>query len=268
MSLLKDTGYLTVEELLQNGRLPSEERYAKGPVAILECTQDIPCNPCEEACPFGAIYVGKPITNLPVLDEGKCTGCGNCIPHCSGLAVFVVDKTYSEMEATVSFPYEYLPLPIKGQVVKGLDRTGKAVCEATVVRVVHTKKSDHTPVITIAVPKEYADEVRNMSLVFENMEAQPQTYVYEPADPDTMIVCRCEEVTVGEIRKAIREGAHSIRDVKRITRAGMGLCQGRTCSKIISRMIAVETGKHAEEIVEDTARPPMKPVQLGTFLEE
>lgn len=268
MSCVLKDGYLSIKELMDANRLPSDARYSKGAVAVLECCQEIPCNPCEDACPFGAIHVGSPITNLPTLDENKCMGCGTCIAHCSGLAIFVVDKTYSELQGSVSFPYEYLPLPQKGQKVTAVNRAGKEICEATVVRVLNTAKNDHTPVVTIAVDKEFVDEARGIKRLNAQDCVSDLDYVYEETDPDSVIVCRCEEVTVGAIRKAIRDGASSITEVKRQTRAGMGLCQGRTCSKIIARMIATEKGLSPSEVREDTARPPMKPVKFGAFVED
>ncbi len=83
---------------------------------------------------------------------------------------------------------------------------------------------------------------------------------------DDVIICRCNEVTAGEIYKAIEEGAHSITGVKRRTTAGMGLCQGRTCKKLIARMIAEKTGKNPADIEMGTARPPVRPIRLGTLL--
>ena len=82
MSDIAKVGYLNSAELKEAGRYPSQERLAKGPVAVIECCQNIPCNPCETACKFGAITVGDPITNLPVLDESKCIGCGACANLC------------------------------------------------------------------------------------------------------------------------------------------------------------------------------------------
>lgn len=80
---------------------------------------------------------------------------------------------------------------------------------------------------------------------------------------DDMIVCRCEEVTVGEIKNAIREGARDIVGVKRRTRAGMGLCQGRTCEKLVSQIIANELGISPKEAGTSSARPPVRPVTFG-----
>lgn len=78
------TGIPSAEELRGASGIPSQERMKKGPVAVIECVQEIPCNPCENACPFGAIKIGDPITNLPVLDGEKCTGCGTCVAMCPG----------------------------------------------------------------------------------------------------------------------------------------------------------------------------------------
>ncbi len=77
------------------------------------------------------------------------------------------------------------------------------------------------------------------------------------------IVCRCEEVTEEEIREAIRQGARSITGIKRRTRAGMGLCQGKTCEKLVARILAQETGMKPEEILRGADRPPVRPVSFG-----
>ncbi len=264
-----ENGYPSIEELKNAHRFPSEERFQKGPVAVIECLQPIPCNPCENACRFGAILVGEPIINLPELQEEKCTGCGMCVASCSGLAIFIVDKTYSATEATISFPYEYLPLPVKGQAIKAVNRAGEVVCDGTVTRVMNVKQNDHTPVVTIAIPKEFSDDVRSMQRLnvapAEKDHECCADYTYDPADPDDLIVCRCEEVTVGDIRKAIAEGADTITGVKRRTRAGMGLCQGRTCSKTVSKMIADAKHLSGDKIPLDTARPPVKPVPFSVL---
>jgi Fe-S-cluster-containing hydrogenase component 2 len=161
---LEKNGVLSPDELAKLPGVPSAERLEQGAVAVIECAQEIPCNPCEEACPAGAIQVGEPITNLPVLASGQCTGCGLCIPICPGQAIFVVDMMYSDREATVQRPYEFLPLPGKGEIVTALDREGRAICPARVVDVRNPKKFDHTAVITIAVPKNQAMNVRNIAM--------------------------------------------------------------------------------------------------------
>lgn len=84
-------------------------------------------------------------------------------------------------------------------------------------------------------------------------------------DEEELLVCRCEEVTEEEIRKAIREGARTITGIKRRTRMGMGLCQGKTCQKLVARILAEETGQKIEEIEPATDRPPIRPTPFGVL---
>ena len=168
LTRLCSEGYLTVKDLEDAPGVPSKARLEKGPVAILECIQDIPCNPCEAVCKQGAITVGQPITNLPTLDGELCNGCGLCIAACPGLAIFVVDLTYSETEATVAFPHEYLPLPRKGDVVEAVNRRGEVVCQGRVTRVQNPRTFDHTSIVTLAVPKDLSMEVRGMKRLRDN----------------------------------------------------------------------------------------------------
>lgn len=80
-----------------------------------------------------------------------------------------------------------------------------------------------------------------------------------------LIVCRCEEVTLAEIKAAIREGARSVAGIKRRTRAGMGLCQGRTCRRLVERILAEELGLVPEELPPKGYRPPVRPVPMGVI---
>ena len=151
------------EKFYQNSPgYPSQKRLKEGPVAVIECVEEIPCNPCETICPFGAITVGKPIINLPKLDEKKCKGCGKCIAVCPGLAIFVVNHPFNKREATVSLPYEFLPLPKKGEKIDALNRKGKRICSGKVIKIIPPEKNNHTAVITIAIPKKYSGEIRNI----------------------------------------------------------------------------------------------------------
>ena len=80
---------------------------------------------------------------------------------------------------------------------------------------------------------------------------------------DDMIVCRCEEITVGEIKKAIQDGARDVVGVKRRTRAGMGLCQGRTCENMVQQILSTELHVPVSETGTSSARPPVRPVTFG-----
>jgi len=76
-------------------------------------------------------------------------------------------------------------------------------------------------------------------------------------------VCRCEEVTEDEIRATIRKGYHSLEELKRILRCGMGHCQGRSCLMPIARILNQETGAPIAGMKFPFPRPPLKPVPLS-----
>jgi Fe-S-cluster-containing hydrogenase component 2 len=162
-SLTGNSGFLTVEQLANAGVLPSEERLAKGPVAVIECLEGIPCNPCETACVKKCIYIGEDITNLPVFDSEKCIGCGICVASCPGQAIFIEDASIGNEEAMSSFPYEYFPLPQKGSKVTCVNRQGHAVCKGIIERIVQIPKYDHTAVVTVRIPVRFVHEVRSIS---------------------------------------------------------------------------------------------------------
>jgi len=84
-------------------------------------------------------------------------------------------------------------------------------------------------------------------------------------DNDNLIICRCEEVTLGEIKKAIKEGAQDADAVKRMTRAGMGLCQNKTCYNLIIKIIVRETNKKNAELPPFTIRPPVRPIKVKSW---
>jgi len=160
MSGLRSRWFLSKEELIKLPGAPSMKRLGENRrVAVIECAERIPCNPCEAACPHGAIKIGEDITNLPILIEGKCTGCGLCIAACPGLAIYLVNGAFSDSEALISIPYEFLPLPRVGDQVEALDREGKKVCMGKIVEVIESKKFDRTPLVSLTVPKNYALDV-------------------------------------------------------------------------------------------------------------
>jgi bacterioferritin-associated ferredoxin len=80
------------------------------------------------------------------------------------------------------------------------------------------------------------------------------------------IICRCEDLSLAEIRAMIAAGAVGMDEIKRLTRCGMGPCQGRTCRQLVAAEIARATGRDISEVALPTFRPPTKPVKLGVLL--
>jgi Fe-S-cluster-containing hydrogenase component 2 len=158
------TGFLTEAELENSPGVPSGARRRKGPVATIECLEDIPCNPCESSCNVDAIFVGDDITNIPHLDEDKCVACQTCVYICPGQAIFMVDESLPDGRATVMMAYEYRPLPEKGDVVFALDRAGNKLGDATVVAVRKTQRMDRTATVTIELPQDWSMKARAIRL--------------------------------------------------------------------------------------------------------
>jgi Fe-S-cluster-containing hydrogenase component 2 len=156
------SGVLSPEYLAARGAVPSKERLATGPVVMVECIENIPCNPCAYACPRKAITIEGELTDTPRVDFSKCNGCTLCIAKCPGLAIFVAHRDFSKTEATVTLPYELLPRPLVGASVACLDRDGRAVCKGRVVKVLDTRALNRCAVVTVAVPKRYWNTVRNV----------------------------------------------------------------------------------------------------------
>ena len=267
--MLAKDGFLDLEEVMDIPGFPGIEVLNNKKCVVIECKQNIPCNPCESACPHHAISIGNPITNLPVVDPEKCIGCGLCVAQCPGQACFLVDMSHEEYD-TVTLPYEYYPLPEKDQEVYGLSRDGKYVIKAVVVRIVLTKKNDRTAVIEVKVPKGYGMKVRNISVDGKRIADEEENKAVDQAaidaiDNDEMYVCRCEEITKAEVIEAVRNGATSVNEVKRLLRTGMGMCQGRNCAKTIERIIAAELKVAPSEVPQATKRGPVRPIKLTGY---
>lgn len=160
--LHQQTGVLTERELARRGALAPESRLKQGPVVIVECVENIPCNPCAFACPRKAITIEGKLTDTPRVDFHKCNGCTLCIAKCPGLAIFVVHRDWSKTHSTVTIPYELLPRPQVGERVGLLDRSGKATGTGEVLRVLDSKAQNRCAVVTVKVPKRLYNSVRSI----------------------------------------------------------------------------------------------------------
>jgi bacterioferritin-associated ferredoxin len=83
-----------------------------------------------------------------------------------------------------------------------------------------------------------------------------------------VIICRCEEITLDEIRLWIDRGCETVGELKRVLRVGMGPCQGRGCQDIIMRELSRRTGVPIDQIEAGTVRAPVKPIKTGLLATE
>ena len=93
--------------------------------------------------------------------------------------------------------------------------------------------------------------------------------LFRPADifrapvDDDVVVCRCEEVTAGQIRETVDIGCNGPNQLKSYTRCGMGPCQGRFCGLTASEIIADKLGVSVSKVGYYRLRPPIKPISLS-----
>lgn len=155
-TLLKK-GYVAESEI---ERFPGVTK-SRGIHPVIECTQNIPCNPCQDACSKKCIRIGEKITSLPAIDASKsCSGCGMCVASCSGQAIFLINEDYEPGFASITLPFEFLPLPAPGETGKALDRSGKEICPAEIIDIKSSKAFDCTHLLTMKVPSDMVMKAR------------------------------------------------------------------------------------------------------------
>jgi NADPH-dependent 2,4-dienoyl-CoA reductase/sulfur reductase-like enzyme/Fe-S-cluster-containing hydrogenase component 2/bacterioferritin-associated ferredoxin len=240
---------------------PAEEN---GVMPIFHCAQEVPCNPCTSVCPEAAIRTERDeITGLPyIVDPGLCKGCMSCIYICPGLAATLVDYRKDTEHPTVTLAYEVWREKVEvGQSVPVTDVDGAIVGYYPVEKVlVNQKKYPGTLLVQVKLEKAVAK--RAVGIWVQEKQLEPSLVYEREIPPDEAIVCRCERVTAGEIRAAVRAGLRDINQLKAVTRAGMGACGAKTCRPMIWRIFKDE-GVALGEVTERTDRPLFVEVPLG-----
>lgn len=85
---------------------------------------------------------------------------------------------------------------------------------------------------------------------------------------EDVIVCRCADVKLSEIQTLIHDGCTTLDEIKRLSRACMGQCQGKTCRNLIMQELSKAQNISIEAIAAPTFRPPVVTIPLGSFIEE
>ena len=248
----------------------------QGVFPVFHCSQEIPCNPCTSICPQGSIQIeGSDILGVPTFNEKACIACEQCVAICPGLAVTLVDYRRQSSgtsgtsgpgeggEALVTLPYEFPGHSLEaGQTVTVLDTLGQVLGNVPVVKTRAPRFADHAVLVKVRAPLAIAKQIAGIRV--------QQPWVGEAlAEPvrrleDDEIVCRCERVTAGEVRRQIRAGVRDLNALKAATRAGMGACGGKTCPSLILRLFR-EEGVPLAEVTELTQRPVFMEVPMGAF---
>ncbi|HHE40220.1 MAG TPA: sulfurtransferase, partial [Candidatus Cloacimonetes bacterium] len=224
----------------------------EGVFPVFHCVQEIPCNPCTSVCPLDQIKISdESLLGLPSF-KGECTGCMKCLTACPALAITMVDYRKDAHLPTVSIPYEIGNYPVEsGQLITVVDIEGEFLDELAVINVRNTNTK--TQIIQVKAPSLIAKKIAGMRVQQLSISNGLDSPLLDKID-DTVIVCRCERVTAGEIRKWIRKGITDMNQLKQLTRAGMGACGGKTCESLILRMYK-EEGYSLKDIKYNTRRP-------------
>lgn len=241
-----------------------ESTSREGVFPVIHCFQEIPCNPCMTVCPKGLITTyGHPIKGLPVYSD-DCIGCRKCVAVCPGLAITLVDYRKNSELPTVTVSWELGDWVLeKDQTVTVTEWEGKPIGSGTVLGLRNAPGYPSTMLLDIAVPADIANRVAGVRVQNSEVTA-PESSVPELPMADDSIVCRCERVTAGEIKKLLREGVRDMNELKSRSRAGFGACGGKTCKSLIPRIIRGE-GIDMEEITDFTERPLFAETRLGIF---
>ncbi|MFW9829552.1 MAG: FAD-dependent oxidoreductase [Candidatus Thorarchaeota archaeon] len=232
---------------------------------VFYCTQEIPCNPCTSVCEQQQIEtVEDLITQLPYFKgEKDCIGCGKCVAVCPGLAVVLIDYRKDKENPLVTFPFELTEKKLEKEQEVFVVSNEKDLGKYKIHRTRILKEFPKTQLVTIKLPSEVAKKAVAIKLHQTKLIESIDLYQKPFTDDDT-IVCRCERVSVGEIRKWIRSGVRDFNELKALTKVGMGSCGGKTCTPLIERIFR-EEGISTEEIVPGTIRPLFIEVPMRIF---
>ena len=236
---------------------------------VIHCSQEIPCNPCTSVCSQGAIFIDEhDIRGVPdyiARQIGKeCIACEKCVTICPGLAITLVDtRKQADDTALVTIPYEFGRDALNaGDFVTVTDTGGNALGSVEVVRTRIAKTTDRTMLVKVRAPQAIAQKIAGIEV--QNLEVSAPLDAWVERLTDDLIVCRCERVSLADIKAIIQGGVRDMNEIKAITRAGMGACGGKTCGSLIKRAFR-ELGVPMAEITENVARPLFVEVPLGVL---
>jgi glycine/D-amino acid oxidase-like deaminating enzyme/thioredoxin reductase/Fe-S-cluster-containing hydrogenase component 2/ferredoxin/bacterioferritin-associated ferredoxin len=234
--------------VIENVFKPTDERKLQKPFVLIDCLYGFACNPCEFACPHGAITKTSTST-VPQIDFDKCVGCMDCVYQCPGLAIF-----------GYSFRKDWFFLPIEYEVDEGadvylVDNNGIKLGEGIIEKIL--RKPNKTNIARVKSKDIHNDnlmEVRGFIVKSDYPEPVKMSFIdYEPEEKT--YVCHCDDVSMDEILKTIGDRTFiSADEVKHTTRLGMGACRGKRC---IKRLKTALIPKGIQIVGDATPRGPL-----------
>jgi len=266
-----DQSWVAKREVLKSKPGDRIERESVKPSAtwqpVFFCTEEIPCNPCTTVCPTKSIQL-KPkrgnIMDLPYYSGHDCKGCAACVATCPGLAVSLVRKI-DDSWCEVMLPYEFLADFEAGVKLPLLDKDGAFLEEAEVVKKTFYKKQK-TWVLTFKVSSANATKAAGIRVQPEAATKPLEDPAFDYL-PDDAILCRCERITVGEIKAYIER--NDVRDMNQLKslRVAMGACGSKTCSVLLPQVFKA-MGRDPKAVAPLSLRPLSMEVPMGDLINE
>jgi D-hydroxyproline dehydrogenase subunit alpha len=221
--------------------------------------QGVPIPGSEETIQVDTLCLGFGL--VPNVELTQLAGCAHAFDPTRGGWVPQVNE---QLETTV-------PGLFAAGEMTGVDGAGAAMLEGHLAALAAAAKLGRIDADTLRAELTRAAGPRRRARRFGamlNTLFAPRTGL-DAITTDETLLCRCEEVTAGQVRTAIQAGAGELDALKTWTRIGQGPCQGRTCGPLLARFLARETCRPVAEAGLLHVRPPLKPIPLsGIAMEE
>lgn len=238
---------------------------------LIRCIQEIPCDPCVDYCPKRLIklvdnsIMSLPEFQIPTSDKDACSGCGQCVMVCPGLAISLIYPTHDPEKKTVKLmlPFELdRDLLQVGQEVECVDYDGAPICKGKILDI-KARKKEKRILVFLEIPYGMRFNVATFRL---DQPVEPKTPEgMQPPEDNEIIVCRCGRVTKEQVKDEIRKGVRDLNSMKATLRTGMGACGGKTCNELIMRIFR-EEGIDLKDVTPGTRRPLLTEVPLSAFV--
>jgi glycine/D-amino acid oxidase-like deaminating enzyme/NAD-dependent dihydropyrimidine dehydrogenase PreA subunit len=234
-------------KVIEKSFKPTKERMNGKPFVQIDCLYGFACNPCEFACPHGAIAKTSTST-VPHIDFDKCVGCMDCVYQCPGLAIF----GYFPKKDWLFLPIEYAAN--EGEDVYLVDNDGDILGEGVIAKIL--KKKNNTIIARGLAKSIHGEELINVR-GFITKDKYPDKLSFKTTTEieSETYVCHCDDVKLDEIMDVIGDRKFiSVDEIKHTTRLGMGACRGKRC---IPRLKQTIRSSGISVVGEATPRGPL-----------
>lgn len=233
-------------KVIESPYMPSEERMKAKPFVLIDCLYGFACNPCQFACPHGAI-VKVSSNTVPEIDFNKCIGCMKCVYQCPGLAIFGFNQSKNQL----FLPVEYFVN--EGINVFLVDNYGKKVGRGIIEKILVKENKTNIARVNATELTGKLTDVRGF--IAEDSYPEPVVFRPEHEVEAEEYVCHCDDVSLEKVLGVIGDRKYiSVDEIKHTTRLGMGPCRGKRCIRRLSQLLRT---RGVELVGDATPRAPL-----------